>query len=84
MTEQNDRQIQMVCIRLIHALDEYMDGHNGVKEAEKLAIAMSAMTRVLATMAASIGMPQNIVIEAIKIDMESALESLMNDSETKH
>lgn len=83
MSEQNDRQIQMVCISLIRTLDKYMDSHNGQKEAEKLAVTMSALTKILATMAASMGMPQEIVIEAIKADMELAHESMSQD-ETKH
>lgn len=83
MSEQNDRQIQMVCISLIRTLDKYMDSHNGQKEAEKLAVTMSALTKILATMAASMGMPQEIVIEAIKADMELAHESMAQD-ETKH
>jgi hypothetical protein len=60
-----------------------MDSHNGQKEAEKLAVTMSALTKVLATMAASMGMPQEIVIEAIKADMELAHEAMAED-ETKH
>jgi hypothetical protein len=83
MTEQNDRHIQVVCISLIRTLDKYMDSHNGQKEAEKLAVTMSALTKVLATMAASMGMPQEIVIEAIKADMELAHEAMAED-ETKH
>ena len=83
MTEQHDKQIKLLSVRLIHTLDGYMDNHDGQKESEKLAVTMSALTKILATMAASMGMPQEIVIEAIKADMELAHESMAQD-ETKH
>jgi hypothetical protein len=82
MTE-NDKKIQRMCIKIVRTLDDYMDNNNGDKEGVKLAVVMSAMTRILATMAASLGMPQEIVIEAIKADMESAHESMVED-EVKH
>lgn len=81
MTE-NDKKIQRMCIRIVRTLDDYMD-NDGDKEGVKLAVVMSAMTRILATMAASLGMPQEMVIEAIKADMESAYESMAQD-EVKH
>lgn len=83
MTEQHDRQIKILSVRLIHTLDEYMDIHDGIKESAKLAVVMSAMTRVLGTMAASMGMPSAIVTKAIEMEMESAYAAMMSD-ETKH
>lgn len=83
MTEQHDRQIKILSVRLIHTLDEYMDIHDGIKESDKLAVVMSAMTRVLGTMAASMGMPSAIVTKAIEMEMESAYAAMMSD-ETKH
>ena len=83
MTEHNERQIKILSVRLIHTLDEYMDNHDGIKESDKLAVVMSAMTRVLGTMAASMGMPSAIVTTAIEMEMESAHEAMMSD-ETKH
>lgn len=82
MTE-NDKKIQRMCIRIVHTLDDYMDNNNGDKEGVKLAVVMSAMTRILATMAASLGMPQEMVIAALIADMESAYESMTED-EVKH
>ena len=82
MTE-NDKKIQRMCVKIVRTLDDYMDNNNGDKEGVKLAVVMSAMTRILATMAASLGMPQEMVIAAIKADMESAHESMVED-EVKH
>lgn len=82
MTE-DDKKIQRMCIRIVRTLDDYMDNNNGDKEGVKLAVVMSAMTRILATMAASLGMPQEMVIEAIKADMDLAHESMAED-EVKH
>lgn len=81
MTE-NDRKIQRMCVKIVRTLDDYMD-NNGDKEGVKLAVVMSAMTRILATMAASLGMPQEMVIAALIADMESAHESMVED-EVKH
>ena len=83
MTEHNDRQIKLLSVRLIHTLDGYMDNHDGQKESDKLAVVMSALTRVLGTMAASMGMPSAIVTKALEMEMESAHEAMMSD-ETKH
>lgn len=82
MTE-NDRKIQRMCVKIVRTLDDYMDNNNGDKEGVKLAVVMSAMTRILATMAASLGMPQEMVIAALIADMESAHESMVED-EVKH
>ena len=82
MTE-NDRKIQRMCVKIVRTLDDYMDNNNGDKEGVKLAVVMSAMTRILATMAASLGMPQEMVIAALIADMESAHESMAED-EVKH
>ena len=82
MTE-NDKKIQRMCIKIVRTLDDYMDNNNGDKEGVKLAVVMSAMTRILATMAASLGMPQEMVIAALIADMESAHESMVED-EVKH
>jgi regulator of PEP synthase PpsR (kinase-PPPase family) len=82
MTE-NDKKIQRMCIKIVRTLDDYMDNNNGDKEGVKLAVVMSAMTRILATMAASLGMPQEMVIAALIADMESAHESMAED-EVKH
>lgn len=83
MTEQHDRQIKILSVRLIHTLDGYMDSHDGQKESDKLAVVMSAMTRVLGTMAASMGVPLAIMTKALEMEMESAHEAMMSD-EVKH
>lgn len=85
MTKHNDKQIQvqMVSLILVHALDDYMENNNDQRYAEKMTVVMSAMTRIMAMMAASLDMPQEIVLEAIKADMESAHKSMSQD-ETKH
>lgn len=83
MTEQHDRQIKILSVRLIHTLDGYMDSHDGQKESDKLAVVMSAMTRVLGTMAASMGVPLAIMTKALEADMATAHEAMMSD-ETKH
>ena len=83
MTEQNDKQIKLLSVRLIHTLDGYMDSHDGQKESDKLAVVMSAMTRVLGTMAASMGVPLAIMTKALESDMAAAHEAMAQD-ETKH
>ena len=83
MTEHNERQIKILSVRLIRTLDEYMDNHDGQKESVKLAVLMSALTRVLGTMAASMGVPVEIVTKALEMEMESAHEAMMSD-EVRH
>lgn len=83
MTEQHDRQIKILSVRLIHTLDEYMDNHDGQKESDKLAVLMSALSRVMGTMAASMGIPLELMTKALEADMATAHEAMMSD-ETKH
>jgi hypothetical protein len=83
MTEQHDKQIKLLSVRLIHTLDGYMDNHDGQKESDKLAVVMSALTRVLGTMAASMGVPLELMTKALEADMRTAHEAMAQD-ETKH
>ncbi len=84
MTEHKDREIQKLCGKLIKTINEYMDGDDGDAESTKMAVIMSAVTRILAAMTVTVGMPASIAHEALKIEMETVLEAMMNDSETKH
>jgi hypothetical protein len=81
MTEQHDRQIKLLSVRLIHTLDGYMDNHDGQKESDKLAVVMSAMTRVLGTMAASMGVPLELMTKALASDMAAAHEAMADTNE---
>jgi hypothetical protein len=71
----------MVILKIIRTVAEYMDNHDGQKEPEKLAVVMSAMTRIIASLAAHIGVPSEMVTDAIKAQMQAELESGENKDE---
>jgi hypothetical protein len=71
----------MVILKIVRTVDEYMDNHDGQKESEKLAVVMSAMTRIIASLAAHIGVPSEMVTDAIKAQMQAELESGENKDE---
>lgn len=77
----SDKQIRMVILKIVRTVDEYMDNHDGQKESEKLAVVMSAMTRIIASLAAHIGVPSEMVTDAIKAQMQAELESGENKDE---
>jgi hypothetical protein len=83
MSEHNDTHVQHLCIRIIYVLDEYMEARNGRSDTEKLAVSLNALTRVLSTVAASVGIPVELIHAALKLEMESAHETMMSD-EVKH
>ncbi len=76
-----DKQIRIVILKIVRTVDEYMDNHDGQKESLKIAVVMSAMTRIVASLAATLGMPQEMVTEAIEMEMQLALESVVNKDE---
>lgn len=76
-----DKQIRIVILKIVRTVDEYMDNHDGQKESLKIAVVMSAMTRIVASLAATLGMPQEMVTEAIEMEMQLALESAVNKDE---
>jgi hypothetical protein len=77
----SDKQIRMVILKIVRTVDEYMDNHDGQKEPEKLAVVLSAMTRIIASLAAHIGVPSEMVTDAIKAQMQAELESGENKDE---
>ena len=77
----SDKQIRMVILKIVRTVDEYMDNHDGQKESEKVAVVMSAMTRIIASLAAHIGVPSEMVTDAIKAQMQAELESGENKDE---
>jgi len=81
MTEQHDRQIKLLSVRLIHTLDGYMDNHDGQKESEKLVFVMAALTRVLGTIAATMDVPLELMTKAIEADMRTAHEAMADKDE---
>lgn len=79
----HDKKIRMVCTSVVRILDTYMDSHDGDKESVKLAVVLRAMTRMLTTLAATLGMPQELVIEAIKEEWE-LMSARMEDNNELH
>jgi len=78
-----DKQIRIVILKIVRTVDEYMDNHDGQKESLKIAVVMSAMTRIVASLAATLGMPQELVIEAIKEEWE-LMSARMEDNDELH
>jgi hypothetical protein len=79
----SDKQIRIVILKIVRTVDEYMDNHDGQKESLKIAVVMSAMTRIVASLAATLGMPQELVIEAIKEEWE-LMSARMEDNDELH
>lgn len=79
----SDKQIRIVILKIVRTVDEYMDNHDGQKEILKIAVVMSAMTRIVASLAATLGMPQELVIEAIKEEWE-LMSARMEDNDELH
>lgn len=84
MKERRQEKIERVSANIIRTIDEYIDSAGTETESEKLAITMSALTRILTAMAASVGMPPEIVTAAVMAEMEAVLEAMADDNETKH
>lgn len=76
-----DKQIKMVCLKIVSAVDEYMDNHDGQKESEKLVFVMAALTRVLGTIAATMDVPLELMTKAIEADMRTAHEAMADKDE---
>jgi hypothetical protein len=71
--------IQKLCVKVLRLLYDHIDADPG-NDAFKLAIALSALTKVLASLAVMEGLPEHVVYEALKLEMELITES----NETRH
>jgi hypothetical protein len=60
-----------------------MENNDGDEMAAKLAVVMSVVTRILATIAVTVEMPDTIAQEALKLEMEIVRDAIA-EGEVKH
>ena len=76
-------KIKQISFEIIRCVDAYMENNDGEEMSTKLAVVMSAVTRILATVAVTVEMPDTIALEALKLEMELVRDAMTED-ETKH
>jgi hypothetical protein len=76
-------KIKQISFEIIRTIDAYMEKNDGEEMSTKLAVVMSAVTRILATVAVTVEMPDTIALEALKLEMELVRDAMIED-ETKH
>jgi hypothetical protein len=76
-------KIKQISFEIIRIIDAYMEKNDGEEMSAKLAVVMSAVTRILATIAVTVEMPDTIALEALKLEMEIVRDAMTED-EVKH
>lgn len=79
----NEKRVHKLCVKLVRIVNDYMDTDDGESEAAKMTVLMTAVTKVLAAMTVTVGVPEHIAQEALRLEMEAVLESMAEDI-TKH
>ena len=78
-----NKKIKQISFEIIRIIDAYMEKNDGEEMSTKLAVVMSAVTRILATVAVTVEMPDTIALEALKLEMEIVRDAMTED-EVKH
>jgi hypothetical protein len=78
-----NKKIKQISFEIIRIIDAYMEKNDGEEMSTKLAVVMSAVTRILATVAVTVEMPDAIALEALKLEMEIVRDAMTED-EVKH
>ncbi len=81
--ERANKSIQKLAVKLIQPINEYMSLIDGDEEVEKMAVVLSAITRMMAGAVIALGMPEQVAQEALKLEMQLVLEAMAED-EVKH
>ena len=81
--ERANKSIQKLAVKLIQPINEYMSLNDGDEEVAKMAVVLSAITRMMAGAVIALGMPEETAQEALKLEMQLVLEAMAED-ETKH
>jgi hypothetical protein len=81
--ERANKSIQKLAVKLIQPINEYMSLNDGDEEVAKMAVVLSAITRMMAGAVIALGMPEEVAQEALKLEMQLVLEAMAED-ETKH
>jgi hypothetical protein len=81
--ERANKSIQKLSVKLIQPINEYMNLNDGDGEVEKMAVVLSAITRMMAGAVIALGMPEETAQEALKLEMQLVLEAMAED-EVKH
>jgi hypothetical protein len=81
--ERANKSIQKLAVKLIQPINEYMNLNDGDGEVEKMAVVLSAITKMMAGAVISLGMPEETAQEALKLEMQFILEAMAED-EVKH
>jgi hypothetical protein len=76
-------KIKQISFEIIRIIDAYIEKNDGEEMSTKLAVVMSAVTRILATVAVTVEMPDTIALEALKLEMELVRDAMTED-EVKH
>ena len=78
-----NKKIKQISFEIIRIIDAYMEKNDGEEMSVKLAVVMSAVTRILATVAVTVEMPDIVALEALKLEMEIVRDAMTED-EVKH
>lgn len=65
-------------------INDYVEGDDGTKESTRVAVAMTAVTKVLASMATSLDVPQEITHAALDTEIEWYKSALADYEKAKH
>jgi|688.fasta_scaffold2595701_1 hypothetical protein len=76
-------KMKQLSFKIIRCVDAYMENNDGDEMAAKLAVVMSVVTRVLATIAVTVEMPDTLAQEALKLEMEIVRDAIA-EGEVKH
>jgi hypothetical protein len=82
MDNSETEEVYKLITKIVGVVNEYVDAEGG-SESTKVAIAMTAVTKVLAGIAVSIGVPEQLAHDALDAEIELFAGALA-DSEHKH
>lgn len=84
MKSSDRKAVKKMVNTIVMIITEYVDADDGVKESAKIAVSMTAVTKVLAGMATTLGVPHQLVHTALDAELESFAEAVADHEQPKH
>jgi hypothetical protein len=66
--------VQKLCVKVLRIVNEHMD-NDDAEESAKVAVAMSALTKMLAAMTVMTGVPAHVAYEALRAEMKAITDT---------
>jgi hypothetical protein len=83
--KRSDREaVHKMTSKLLAVIDEYASDDGDVINTTKMAVALTAVTRVMAALLLTADVPEPLLHRALHVEMQNAIEAMASENETKH